>query len=107
MNDEGFTDDERAEARDILEGRISGRGGCVFCAGIHDYVVRTDTYDVPLWRQPCPRIKRIAWNETSNVTEVEFWPPGSWETNVIFPSDVYAESDEGDQARVPQIDGSE
>lgn len=73
-------------AREIFEGRVDGKGACHFCAGIHSSVAGLD----PKW-QPCPRIKRIERHVDGSVLVVEFWEPGLWEGDVIFPSDVYDE----------------
>ena len=42
-------------------------------------------------QQPCPRIQRIERHSDGTVLVLEFWPPGHWEDNVIFPHDVYDE----------------
>lgn len=76
--------EDRAAAREIFEGRIDGKTACHFCAGIHATVAALD----PKW-QPCPRIKRIERHPDGSVLAVEFWEPGIWEADVIFPSDAY------------------
>lgn len=78
-----FTEEQLLAARSIFEGD-GDREACHFCAGIHAFVAR-----LPADRQPCPRIRRVEWHPDGTVLNVEYWPPGRWETNVIFPNDVY------------------
>jgi len=71
-------------AQKIFRGEVSGKSGCVHCAGIHDVV-----YGLPLDRQPCPRVKRSTWHLDGTLLEVEYWPEGAWNNrDIIFPSDV-------------------
>lgn len=47
-------------------------GVCEHCRGIHP--------------RACPRVKRIAYGEHRQVTEVEYWPDDGWsKDHVIFP----------------------
>lgn len=46
----------------------------------------------------CPRVKRIAYGENRQITEVEYWPDGSWPTSdVVFPDgpEMMVDDDEG------------
>lgn len=88
MSDDGLTPEHRADARAIFEGAVEGRSACHFCAGIHATVA-----GMPFDRQPCPRVRRVEWHPDGTVLSVEYWPPGRWEHDVIFPSDVYDEDD--------------
>lgn len=74
-------------ARLIFEGKQEGRSACVYCGGIHVAVAGLD-----IWRQPCPRVK-IMEIDGGQVKRVEFWPNGDWESNVVFPEDVYDDAD--------------
>jgi hypothetical protein len=98
-----LTPEEVSAARDIFEGRDEqGRSGCVFCTGIHDTV-----RGVPVWRQPCPRVKRAVWHQDGTLLEVEYWPRHEWvdddaapgdRRHIIFPRDVYSVDDIEDGA---------
>lgn len=61
--------------------------GCVFCSGFHDIVSGLLDY-----YQPCPRVKRIERAESGEILVLEFWPPGSWERRVVFPSELHEEA---------------
>lgn len=74
----------RADARQIFEGKVEGRTACHFCAGIHAHVAGLQPR-----QQPCPRVKRIERHSDGTVLAVEHWPPGRWESDVVFPRDVY------------------
>lgn len=85
---------ERTAAREIFSGQAQDADGnpieaCHYCGGIHTRVAR-----LPADRQPCPRIKRIERHVDGTVLVVEFWPPGDWETDVVFPRDAFDEDDE-------------
>lgn len=82
-----MTEQDKAEARAIFEGK-DGQGACHFCGGIHARVAGLE----PHW-QPCPRVKRIERHADGTVLVVEHWPPGRWEADVIFPADVYEDTD--------------
>jgi hypothetical protein len=56
-----------------------GEPGCIDCGGMH--------------RRQCPRVKRKTMNADLIVIEVEYWPPGTWESDIIFPEDVYESDD--------------
>jgi hypothetical protein len=99
-NEDLLTPDEVKDAREIFEGKIEGRSGCVHCAGIHNSVngLKAD-------RQPCPRVKRAVWHSDGTLLEVEYWPRGEWDRDevnpgswrhIIYPSDVYSVDEEGD-----------
>lgn len=77
--------DEEAKvaAQAIFDGKVQGRSACYFCSGIHGVVAK-----LPAQEQPCPRIKRLVRGPGGTVQEVEFWPAGAWETNVVFPWDL-------------------
>lgn len=81
---DGLSDEVKAQARDIFEGKVEGVTECQFCAGIHPRVTGLDIS----W-QPCPRIKRIERHTDGSILVIEHWEPGSWEHNVIFPDDVF------------------
>ena len=81
-----MNEEDKAQARDIFEGKLEGVSACQFCAGIHARVAGLASD----W-QPCPRIKRIERHSDGTILVLEHWPPGRWETNVIFPGDVYDE----------------
>lgn len=89
-----LTDDERDAARAIFEGRAHARRACWFCAGLHDQVASTDAQPIRPWQQPCPRVKRAAWHPSGELAEVEYWPNGEWEDEVVFPRDVYDEDED-------------
>lgn len=89
MSDDGLTPDQRADARAIFEGAAADRSACHFCAGIHATVA-----GVPSNRQPCPRVKRVEWHPDGTVLSVEYWAPGRWESDVIFPADVYGDDED-------------
>ena len=46
----------------------------------------------------CPRVKRLVFLGNGNRVEVEYFPNGEWEENVIFTEDVYDDSEEPDDA---------
>lgn len=80
-----LTPEEKATARDLFE---DGKA-CHFCAGLHDRVASLEPQ-----MQPCPRIKRIERHtDGTTVLVLEFWPPGRWEADVLFPGDVYDDFD--------------
>ena len=55
---------------------------CTDCGGYHLAI-------------PCRRIKRQVWLGNGNRTEVEYWQDGAWdESGVIYPDDVFEESDD-------------
>ena len=81
--------EEKADARAIFTGAATDGGGnpieaCHYCGGLHARVAGLQ----PDW-QPCPRIKRIERHVDGTVLVVEHWPPGIWETDVIFPRDAF------------------
>jgi hypothetical protein len=82
--------EEKADARDIFEGKVKDRQACLHCAGLHPQVAGL----VPE-QQPCPRIKRIKRHtDATTILDVEYWPNGEWESDVVFPGDVYEDSDQ-------------
>jgi len=88
--EEDELDEETKEyARGVFAGEAKDPQGrivkaCYYCGGIHTRVV-----DVPEdWQLSCPRIKSMQRDSSGALLGVEFWPPGEWETNVIFPADV-------------------
>lgn len=84
-----LSDGEKADARDIFEGKVKDRQACLHCAGLHPVVAHRQPE-----QQPCPRVKRIKWHtDTTTILDVEYWPNGEWEADVVFPGDVY-DSDE-------------
>ena len=82
--DDRLTPEEVAEVAQ----RFAAGEGCYYCAGLHDRVADLQPQD-----QPCPRIKRIERHADGSITVVEFWPPGTWEANILFPSSLYDEDD--------------
>lgn len=91
-----LTPEERAEAREAFEGTLRDRHGalvdvvCVHCAGLHDQVVRLHQQ-----RQPCPRVRKIAWHG-NEISEVDYWPDGRWDTtHIIFQRDAYLDDEGG------------
>lgn len=83
-------DEETKEfARQVFAGTAKDGHGklikaCYYCGGIHTRVV-----DVPEdWQLSCPRIKSMQRNADGALLGVEFWDPGKWERDVIFPHDV-------------------
>ena len=86
-----LTEQDKADARAIFEGKVEGRSACHFCGGIHARVAGLEPH-----RQPCPRIKRIERHPDGTVLVVEHWPPGRWEGDIIFPDHAYGDEDDGD-----------
>ncbi len=86
---EELTAEEKADAQLIFEGKVTDRTACQYCAGLHDRVA-----GLLQQYQPCPRIKRIEWHVDGTPLNVEFWRPGTWEHNVIFPADVYGDDND-------------
>lgn len=80
----------KAESRRAFEGRLEGKTACHHCGGLHGWVA-----GLHAWQQPCPRIKKVVRNGDGQATDVEYWPPGTWERGIIFPDDVFDE-DEND-----------
>ena len=78
--------EEKADARAIFQGEVEGVTACHYCAGIHARVA-----GLAPDQQPCPRIKRLERHPDGSVTAVEFWPPGTWEFDTVFPHDAYDE----------------
>lgn len=89
-----LTSEQKADAREIFEGKNPDRKACQHCAGLHHAVA-----GLPESRQPCRRIKTIKWHTDGSILEVEYWPSGEWETDVVFPGEVYDDEDdvEGDE----------
>lgn len=83
--DDEITDDVKAASREIFEGKVEGKTACWHCGGLHGFIPRLE-----VWRQPCPRIKHVVY-DGGHVREVEYWSPGTWETGIIFPDNVYDE----------------
>lgn len=83
-----LTDQQRADARAIFAGRTPDRSACHYCGGLHGFVA-----GLAPERQPCPRVKRVAYHPNGVVADVLFREPGTWEGRVVFPEDVY-EDDE-------------
>lgn len=84
-----LTNEDKTAAREIFEGKVEGKSACVFCAGIHASVAGL----TPQW-QPCPRVKRIERHADGTPLIIEHWPLGRWESDVIFPADVYGDDAE-------------
>lgn len=60
---------------------------CVWCAGIHSLVP-----NIPLDRQPCPRLKSMEFGVGGSVIKVEFWEPQrAWELSVLSQPDLLEE----------------
>src|SRR5690242_2352466 len=64
-----LTPEQKADAREIFEGKNPDRRACRHCAGLHHAVA-----GLPDSRQPCHRVKSIKWNVDGEVSEVEYWP---------------------------------
>jgi hypothetical protein len=86
--------DERKQAREAFEGTLRDRYGnpvdvvCVHCAGIHDRV-----HNLHQVRQPCPRVRRVVWHG-NEISEVEYWPDGRWDSSrIVFQEDAYEEDE--------------
>jgi hypothetical protein len=80
-----LSEEEKSDARDIFEGKSDAARACRHCAGLHPAVV-----DLKDGQQPCPRVKRVKWHtDGMTILDVEYWPNGEWETDVVFPGDVY------------------
>ena len=51
---------------------------CVHCGGAHF--------------RACPRVKRMVFNNSGGLQEVEFWPDKEWPTeNIVWPEDIMEE----------------
>ena len=79
-----FTPEQRADARAIFEGKIADRKACEYCGGVH--------------LRSCPRVRhsRVVWKpDLTGMLEQEiwFWPPGTWESDVLFADQVYGDDD--------------
>lgn len=81
---EELSPEHKEQARAIFEGEIEDRSACCFCGGLHTFVAKLRPH-----LQPCPRIKSVERHMDGTVLKLEHWPPGTWEADVIFPSDVY------------------
>jgi len=66
---------------------------CPECGGYH---LHQSPPDHP--GSTCPRVKRLVFLGNGNRVEVEYFPNGEWEENVIFTEDVYDDSEEPDDA---------
>lgn len=87
-----MSSEEKADAREIFEGAVDGIHACYHCGGIH---VRVNGL-LPE-QQPCPRIKRIKRHtDGTTILDVEYWPNGEWESDVVFPADVYGDDETED-----------
>lgn len=63
---------ERAAYRE----QLAQKQQCVHCGGLH--------------LRACRRVRRIIMRNAEEISEVEFWPDGSWDaTGIIWPEDVY------------------
>jgi hypothetical protein len=90
VNPHELTEEEKFNAREIFEGKIEGRQACIHCAGLHGRVAGLSAE-----QQPCPRVKRVhRHTDGATILEVEYWPNGDWEEDVIFPEDVYGDGRE-------------
>jgi hypothetical protein len=48
---------------------------CVHCGGAH--------------LRACPRVKRLVFNNSNNIQEVEFWRDGEWsQDSIIWPEEI-------------------
>jgi hypothetical protein len=93
MATDELSPEEKADARLVFSGKAvdEGRLPCVHCGGIHDRVAT-----LPLYRQPCARVKHAVWHADGvTLLEVEYWPP-TWNEglDIVWPIDVYEETDE-------------
>ena len=86
---EPLTDEEKQAAQEIFAGDAKDAQGktvlaCYYCGGIHVRLA-----GLPEDRQMCcPRIRSVQRDANGAFLSVEFWPPGEWERDVIFPADV-------------------
>lgn len=81
--------EDKAAARLIFEGKDSDTKACHFCAGLHASVA-----GLTPGNQPCPRVRKLEFHLGGEVASVEFWPPGRWERDVLFPAEVYDDEEE-------------
>lgn len=75
--DEGISAEDRDFLRQCFRGEITGKDPCEWCGGLHE--------------RKCRRVKRITYHASGErVSEVEFWPDGSWdESAIVWPEDVF------------------
>lgn len=83
-NENELTDDEVGHAIRIFEGKVEDKSACWHCGGIHSIVAK-----LRLDQQPCPRIKRVERNPDGFPLITEYWPPGTWEKDVLFLHQIY------------------
>ena len=51
---------------------------CMHCGGAH--------------LRACPRVKRLVFNNSNNIQEVEFWADGAWsQDSIIWPEELEEE----------------
>ncbi len=57
---------------------LSAQPPCAHCGGVHLIA--------------CPRVRRMVFNASGSITEVEFWPWRDWpKDSVVFPDELVAE----------------
>ncbi len=79
-----LTPQEKQDARNILEGRVSGREACQHCGGIH--------------LRACRRVKRAEWHPDGTLLKVWYRKDGEWnEDSIVWPEAAYETDDDGDQ----------
>jgi hypothetical protein len=78
-----FTPRQKADARQMFR---DGKG-CTFCGGFH--------------LRACPRVSKAGstyspGGDHVTATTVEYWPPGTWETGILWPEDAFDDDEDGD-----------
>lgn len=57
---------------------------CLACGGVHPEVIATDGEQAS--PAACPRVRRVAYDSSKRVTEMEFWPENRWSRDgIVFP----------------------
>jgi transcriptional regulator with XRE-family HTH domain len=57
---------------------------CLACGGVHPEVIATDGAGAS--PAACPRVRRVAYDSSKRVTEMEFWPENRWSRDgIVFP----------------------
>lgn len=80
-----MSEESKESARQIFSGQDPDRKACIHCAGLHYQLDGLSRF-----QQPCPRIKKIQRHtDQDTILEVEYWPNGEWEADVVFPGDVF------------------
>lgn len=76
---ETLTSEEARELRTRWE-----TDACGSCGGLHTTAVKAPG--------SCPRIKRISYDPSGRMLEVEYWPDGSWPKHgIVWPDELVVE----------------